>query len=71
MRRGPFPSRSAIPVEAEIATHLAVETALRIVLRDHPVYVLDPKRDDREALMKAHLRRVWMEEDRVMIEYGL
>jgi hypothetical protein len=62
---------AGIPIEAEVATHIAVETALRIVLKDRPVHVLDPKRDDREALMKAHLRRLWVEDDRIVIEYGL
>lgn len=61
----------AVPAEVEAPLRLAAETAIRIALRDRPIFVLDPKRSDREALIKDHLLRIWVEKDRLVVEYRL
>jgi hypothetical protein len=60
-----------IPIEAQVPLRLAADAAIAIALRDRPIFVLDPKRSEHEALMKGHLRRVWVEGDRLVVEYHL
>ncbi|MFT3772785.1 MAG: DUF1439 domain-containing protein [Minicystis sp.] len=60
-----------VPAEVEVALRLAAEAAIRVVLRERPVYVLDPKRSERDGLIKDHLKRVWVEGDRLVVEYQL
>jgi hypothetical protein len=60
-----------VPIEAQLPLRIAAEAAIQIALRDRPIYVLDPKRGEHEALIKGHLRRVWVEGDRLVVEYHL
>lgn len=60
-----------VPADVEAPLRMAAEAAIRIALRDRPIFVLDPKRSDREALIKDHLLRIWVEKDRLVVEYRL
>jgi hypothetical protein len=59
------------PGEVAVPLRLAVEAAVSAVLRERPLFVLDPKRSDTERLVKGHVRRIWVEQDRLVVEYHL
>jgi hypothetical protein len=59
------------PGDLEVPLRAAVGVAIENVLRDQPVFVLDPKRSDTERLFKGHVRRIWVEQDRLVVEYHL
>jgi hypothetical protein len=68
IRRLDLPS-PASDVEGPLRAAIAV--AIDAVLRERPVYVLDPKRSDTERLIKGHVQRIWVEQDRLVVEYHL
>ena len=59
------------PGEMRQPLALAADIAIRLALRDRPIYVLDPNRNDTEARIRGHLKRVWIEQDRMVVEYHL
>jgi hypothetical protein len=64
-------SFTGLSPELELPLRLAAEGAIRLVLHDRPLFVLDPKRSDREALARDHLLKVWVERDKLVVEYKL
>jgi hypothetical protein len=64
-------SFSEVPIEVEVPLRMAAEAMLKVVLRERPIYVLDAKRSEKEALIKSHVDRVWVEGDGVVVEFHL
>jgi hypothetical protein len=57
-----------VPPEWVARARDLTETALIIVLAERPLFVLDEEHHQRE---RAHLKRVWVENDRLMMEIEL
>ena len=47
-----------------------VTAAIARVFAERPLYTLDPAHSPKEARARAHLRRIWIEGDRLMIEFA-
>jgi len=48
----------------------AASTAIARVFAERPLYTLDPARSPKEARARQHLRRIWIEGDRLVIEFA-
>jgi hypothetical protein len=60
----------ASPERAEKARQVA-SAAIARLFAERPLYTLDPARSPQEARAREHLRRMWIEGDRLMIEFAL
>jgi hypothetical protein len=58
------------PEHSEKARAMASEAVMRL-FAEQPIYTLDPARNAKEARARAHLRRLWVENDRLHIEFAL
>ena len=56
------------PPELGEALRIAAETALIRVVGEKPIYTLDARHGGDEALARQHLRRVFIKEDRMVLE---
>jgi hypothetical protein len=64
-------SIDGLPAEWHDQARALVEGALIGALAERPIYVLDAGRGGNEARARAHLRRVWVENDKLMLELKL
>lgn len=48
-----------------------ISPAIVHALEERPIYVLEPARNAKEARAREHLRRLWIENDRLMIEFTI
>lgn len=48
-----------------------VSPAILRALEERPIYTLEPARSPKEARAREHLRRLWIENDRLMVEFTL
>jgi len=62
------PELDGVPAEWASRARELSETALIAVLAERPLYVLDAERHPKE---RAHLSRVWVENDRLLLEIKL
>jgi uncharacterized protein DUF1439 len=59
----------ASPERMETARQVA-SSAIARLFAEKPVYTLDPARSQKEARAREHLRRLWIEGQRLMIEFA-
>jgi hypothetical protein len=60
----------AKPERLEKARQIVSPAVVR-ALEERPIYTLEPARSAKEARAREHLRRLWIENDRLMIEFTL
>jgi len=64
------PEDGGIYLRDPVLRDLASPAVVR-ALEERPIYTLEPARSAKEARAREHLRRLWIENDRLMIEFTL